>query len=233
MRGEAQGGEKKAIRLWEEALCFGGGVLALAWSLHQESRTILGAWRGAIGVSSESDQIRPLCPSDLLCVIPMCSFWSVPCAFIPIGIWLSDPIIKSGAEKTESSLSWRKLWEIPFPTLGKVDQGRCHGKGETYRPKWKPTDSLGASILVLTWDSAVTNVDALFYTQPSLLPSSSYGAERPPVFPSSTSKCTGSLLRPAWKNNLKSRWTSLIPSVCVCVCVCLRSLGLVRLFVTP
>ena len=61
----------------------GGGVLAPAWSLHQESRTILGAWRGTIGVSSESDKIRQ---SDLLCVVPMCSFQSIPCAFIPIGI---------------------------------------------------------------------------------------------------------------------------------------------------
>ena len=61
----------------------GGGVLAPAWSLHQGSRTILGAWRGTIGVSSESDKIRQ---SDLLCVVPMCSFQSSPCAFIPIGI---------------------------------------------------------------------------------------------------------------------------------------------------
>lgn len=175
----------------------GGGVLAPAWSLHQESRTILGAWRGAIAASSESDQIRPQRQSDLLWVIPTCSFQSIPCASIPIGIWLSDPIIKSGAEERESGLSWCKRWELPFPTLGKVDQRQRHGKG---KPKWKLTDSLGARILVLTWDSAVNNADSLFYTQPSLLPSSSNGAGGPPVFPSSTSKCTGSLLRPAWPN---------------------------------
>lgn len=77
------GGEKKAIWLWEGALVLGCGVLAPAWSLHQESRTILGAWRGAIGASSESDQIRPQRQSDLLCVILTCSFLINSLCFYP------------------------------------------------------------------------------------------------------------------------------------------------------
>ena len=60
-----------------------GGALAATWSLPQEPRIILGAWRGSVGVCLGSDYIRPRWQSDCLCVCPNVFVVTNPLCFYP------------------------------------------------------------------------------------------------------------------------------------------------------